>query len=99
MRINNFMGVPRQLAGRAFRSKSSPLVPRGSGLSTAIPHAGKAIPKQLIIFNHQPSTPNHQPRSINHQAMVLISFTGIAASIFTAVSLLRVVRLPLSSPF
>ena len=40
MRINNFMGVPRQLAGRAFRSKSSPLVPRGCGLYTAIPHAG-----------------------------------------------------------
>ena len=33
------LGVPRLLAGRAFRSKSSPLVPHGCGLSTAIPHA------------------------------------------------------------
>jgi len=29
----------RAPAGRAFRYKSSPLVPRGCGLSTSIPHA------------------------------------------------------------
>ena len=37
--LSFYLGVPRLMAGRAFRSKSSPLVPRGCGLSTAIPHA------------------------------------------------------------
>jgi len=45
------LGVPRLLAGRAFRSKSSPLVPRGCGLSTSIPHAELQIasPHQHLV--------------------------------------------------
>ena len=32
------LGVSRQVAGRASRSRSSPLVPGGCGLSTSIPY-------------------------------------------------------------
>ena len=37
--LNIKVMVGRAPAGRAFRFKSSPLVPRGCGLSTPIPHA------------------------------------------------------------
>ena len=54
----HLLGVPRQMAGWAFRSKSSPLVPRGCGLSTAIPHACM----QLIISN------SHNQRTVDREA-------------------------------
>ena len=43
--------MPRLMAGRAFRFKSSPLVPRGCGLSTAIPHADAGSNKHGVLKN------------------------------------------------